>query len=154
MEKKEDPIIHHPEFVILDGTEDEAKPHPDLLESQREYLEAISRLGSHHYSFPLRFMLFLMSLGVGLAALFYLFATFMALVVSSLTFFSLETQVAHLKKCWKGCKKLAIVALGILVAVFSPPFGLGMILLYFLLHGENIDQGIVGRVFRSSIHPN
>ncbi len=145
---KEDPIIHHPEFIILDGGE-EADFHTESSGEQSQYFEAINRLEGQRYPLFLRILFFLMSLGLILAVLFFLLGTLIAVVTGCLTLFRNETILAHLNKTWKTCKKLAAVALGVFVAAFSPPFGLGMILLYFVLHGENIDQGIIGRVFRS-----
>jgi hypothetical protein len=147
MEKKEEPI-HQPEFIILDGNAE-----PESQSSQREYFEALNRLESKHYPLSLRFMLLLAAIAVIFVVLFYILASVMAWLVACLTFFSLETQVDHLHKTWKACKRLTVVALGLVVAIFSPAFGLGMMLLYFLMHGENINEGIIGRVFRSGIHP-
>lgn len=50
---------------------------------------------------------------------------------------------------WKQLKKAVVIALGLFIATLSPAFGFGMILLYFVLQGEEINNSFLNQMMKS-----
>src|SRR5262249_34979044 len=118
---------------------------------QKVYFEALQRLEKKRYSLSFRVLLFLLSIFVVCAALAMVIATLFSGALTVLTFMRNSEILASFKKSWRSCKKLFAVATGLLIGVFSPPLGFGMVIMYLLFHGESIEQGYVGRIFQEKL---
>jgi hypothetical protein len=74
-----------------------------------------------------------------IAFLFFLFSS-VALLLSVVTLHQFPSFQVTTIRFWNGCCRMAVFSLGLIVAAFSPVFGLGIIALYFLMIGESLKQ--------------
>lgn len=144
---EEKPKIHQPEFVILEADEG---PNPESRERQEtstEYIETLQKIGQMSFGWPIRVMCLSGAVIAAIAALLVLALAFISFVLAGLVLFMNKDVNAQMFKVFGSVRKMFVITVGLLIGVFSPPLGLGMIVLYFMLHGERLQQGVFSRVF-------
>lgn len=133
-----------PEIIYID----EVSIEPELEEStdHGQLYNSINQLEKVHYPFFLRLITFFASLA--LLILLPLFALFVAAhgLIAGLLVFKNPTSNAKAWYYWKQLKKTAAVMLSLLIATISPSFGFGMIILYFVLQGEEIHNSFLNQI--------
>lgn len=149
--KKEDPNgekkIHRPEFIILQSDEGE----DDLgafATAHSEYYDSLKKLNKVQFSVPLRLVIALAFFVLLFLSVLALFFCSISLILSTVTLFMIKEMNANLYKSWKNVKKVLVFTVGLFLAIFSPALGLGLIVLYFMLLGEQLNKSFVSRLFK------
>ncbi len=138
--------IHQPEYIILDGNETDGHG-ASSGEERGEYVEALSRLGKKSFPFAARILIFLTAIGIAVASLIALAGAIVSTLLAGLILFQKAEVNMYMFKAWANAKKLAVFTLGLIIAIFSPVFGFGIIVLYLMLLGEHLDQSFFKRMF-------
>lgn len=135
--EKEKPV----EYVLLDRDEEPTYAFNEHL----QHLKKVSRVpwGIHLFSLVLSFFLFLWFIIV--LCLWLLFGG-----LHFVTFFQSSQLKRSEAKLRKRLNWASVMTLGLFVAAFSLPLGLGFILLYFSLQGQK-EEGLFFKVFKSYI---
>lgn len=146
MEKDEDSdrTIHQPEYVILD--KEEEQPQQQYAKEQADYLTTLHKIGQLRFGLGLRILCLL---AAGIAAIATAIIAVLALIVvamGAITLFLSKDINAQVLKALRNVRKLLVITFGLFLAVFSPALGLGMIVLYFMLKGESLQQDIINKV--------
>lgn len=150
-----DPYEHQterkiPEFVFVDqGPRDEkekigATPHED----PKQMFSSIQTIAKGKQPFHLRILAFLgtfvMLLGCAIILFFTLiFALFSLIFLRQSSYMNEQVSIA-----WRIFKKAVVFTLGCFVCVFNLSFGMGIILMYFMLSGESINQRFMQEFMR------
>jgi hypothetical protein len=145
--EEEKPKIHQPEFIILDGSDEGPSPSQESKEMGAEYVETLQKIGHMSFGWPIRIMCFSGAIIAALATAFVAVLACVSFLIAGLVLFMMKDANAQMFKVFATVRKLFVLTLGLLIAVFSPPLGLGMIVLYFMLHGERLQQSIFTRTF-------
>ncbi len=130
-----------PEVVILDGNEGSAGPegYSDLADMANLKIPWIMRV------------IFLVLVGV---AGFWLFFSGVCWLLcgtaNAASAFKVEDLGRLTRRFWRGVKRSAACTLGFAVSVFSPPLGLSIIMLYFMLHEEG--DSAMAQMLRSNVN--
>ena len=134
---EEEVKIHQPEFVILNGDEEEKTGEQS---KQGEYIDLLNKLNRKKFSWGLRLITLMAAVFVAIACVF---AFVLALVSGFLTLitFMMNPEIkATMVRCWRGLRKLLVIFIGLIIGVFSPSLGFGLIILYLMLHKENLRK--------------
>lgn len=137
--------IHHPEYVILDKEEVTSTTGPG--QEYIEYMDTLQKIGKMKFGWPLRIMCFSGAFIAAAGIIFTALAATISILLAALVLFSNKEVNASMYKTLRGLRKCCVITLGLLVAVLSPALGLGMIVLYFMLHGESLKSDLFNRVF-------
>ena len=140
--------IHQPEYIILDR--EEKARQEGFYESYKEgeYIEVLNKLGQKKYSWLIRLFIFMSALFVSIACFFVFFLALVHTVLALLTVFLNKEINASLYRSWCNVRKSFVMLLGLLIGVFSPPLGLGLVILDLMLHKENLRKNFLfTRVF-------
>lgn len=145
-DSQQEPKRHIPEFIYVEPeVEDDRKG----FRREEEY-QSIHSLQSQRFPFGMR-ILFLF-----LSCLLLFFLIIVAPIVLLLTGFNLLTmrKIENFNKntiqLWGAFKKMVVVALGLLVAIFSPAFGISIIMIYFMMHKDNFGKVWMERIMKPS----
>ena len=138
--------IHQPEFVILEGG-GESFSSGTTNKEQLEYIETLQKIGKMSFGWPVRIMCLSATIIAAASALVVFFFTVLSVLLASLALFMMKDVNAYMLKAINNLRKLLAITVGLFIAVFSPPLGLGMIVLYFMLHGEALSNGLFNRIF-------
>jgi uncharacterized membrane protein len=141
--------VHHPEFVLLEKETDDTHEERSKT-SEDEYYQAFRRLHGLQSPWSLRFLILLGSIVAVVALFIVLFFFLVSVVVAGFALFRNPVLNAHMKKSWKNFKKILVILVGFTIALFSPELGLSFIVLYFMTQGDNLHQGVVSNLFKSS----
>jgi len=144
----EKPTGHRPEFVSLEdkqgfkGTEETFQRH--------QYFESLLKMKSAHYPLPIRAMIFVSALLYAGFSLIAGLITFVFFLFTTVTLFQISSLKRNLISYWEWSKKGFVISLGFFIAAFNPPYGFGMILLYFVLYGQtaSADEAFIRMVIR------
>lgn len=145
-------VDHRPEFVLIDeGGEEKVYGGSHTFQSSCEF-EPLHKLKDVKPTAALRIASLLSSLILygALVLLIFLFlvhATMFLLTLGLVPFFRLATA-----KYWDLIKKTFVVASGLFVALFSPHFGLAIIVLYFILTTGGTSDPIFSKLFKSGLY--
>jgi len=133
-----------PEIIYIDDVY--VEPETNESTSQQQLYSSINQLEKTHYPFFLRIITFFAALA--LALVLPLFALFVAAhgLIAGLLLFKNATSNTKALYYWRQLKKTAVVMLSLLIATISPSFGLGMIVLYFVLQGEEIHNSFLNQM--------
>jgi hypothetical protein len=130
--------IHEPEFIILDAEDEDRESF--VKKSQAEYFETFQMLKTLRHTWSLRLIsavLFWFSLFV-LVVFFFVFAV--NVLFSVVTLFQNKKLDSGTLAAWAQFKKACVFSVGLLLAVFSPSLGFGLIVLYYLLREEKLSN--------------
>jgi ABC-type multidrug transport system fused ATPase/permease subunit len=133
-----------PEFVVLDAEEDSKQRQRDSKE--KEFLDSIFRLKKQHYGFALRIFFVFLGLFFLIALALVSIATFVVFLFALLGLFQVGSFNAAFSRAWKSFRVVFASTLGMFVAVLDPAFGLGIVVLYLMLNGENVKDGMMSRI--------
>jgi hypothetical protein len=138
LEEKPKKVLE-PEYEILDGKQDE-NIKDNSKTQQGEYVDVLSSLRQHHFPFAIRILIFLTVIGIAVAALFAAVLALINTALAGILFFQNEQINIQMRKSWRNVGKLLVFTLGLIIAVFNPPFGFGIIVIYLMLRGENLNS--------------
>lgn len=145
--------IHHPEFIILDDSQ-------EYMQRERggsrrsEYFTVLQQLNGIKHGWSVRLIAFATFLFMLLSSAFVCVLFVVALVFAGLAFYQSAELNKRLRKSWKNVKKMLAISLGLFLAILSPAFGFGVIILYLMLNHENIQQTFFTQVFKDHIPTN
>ncbi|GAB4225504.1 MAG: hypothetical protein Tsb0021_00320 [Chlamydiales bacterium] len=71
---------------------------------------------------------------------------------AALCIFKSSYMNSLLADCWDRVKKGAAVTLGLFTGIFSPQFGITIILCYFMIQEEDIQQTIIGKALFNQLN--
>lgn len=145
--RKQPPAKHHPQFIFIEDERTVESEEPRGREETEHFFEQLSELQA---SWPLR-------LGALVSGILLAGCCLVAMLLTALTGAGVlatlgwhEGTKGMFRKCRKWMCRVAAVSVGLFVGVFSPSFGIGIILVYFILLGERINQELFNRVLRTS----
>lgn len=111
----------------------------------KEYYNALNRLQKYNYSWGIRlaclFVTALMTVYIALMGLLFLFTGALA----ALMLFRSESANIHFQQYWRRFRRSVVIGLGTCVAIISPAFGFGIVVLYFMLHGDKLNDTFFSR---------
>ncbi len=136
-----------PEFIYVE-TEHYDEGH-EFGGFQKEFQQSYQKMETKNYPAAVRMVCFVCSFFLILFLL--LAAPFLLLFVgiNLLTFFQLKLFWEKTVQLWSMFKRMFVTALGLLIAVLSPAFGLSVIMVYFMMSGGNYERDWVARVFKN-----
>lgn len=120
-----------------------------------EYFEKIQKIEKGGYPFFLRIitavggtLILVWSL---LLAVFTAFIT----VLVAVCFFASDQLNQNVKNLWKMLGRMCVFSLSLFIASFAPAFGFGVIALYMMMNGENVEASFMSRILkgRFSLNP-
>lgn len=136
-----------PEFIFVDvDREEEAQKFRSFEE---QYFRSFQSLKHKDSSISVRVTCFLGALLLLIAVIFAAPFLLIFVILNVLTFFKAKPFWLQTKKLWMYLKRALVVALGFSVAVFSPSFGLTIIMIYFLLQGHQMQNQFMMKLMRS-----
>ncbi|MCE5318885.1 MAG: hypothetical protein LLG04_16175 [Parachlamydia sp.] len=136
--------VHQPEYVILDAEEE--TPQSD---QSGELFDTLKALSAKHIPWPMRIaFLFLFFFCLAFAVILIIHLLFHT-VLATVTLFQSPALNSHVQKAWKILVSAIVVALGFAIAIFSPTFGLSVMMLYFMLHRDNQSGAFVTSFFKT-----
>lgn len=141
-----DPKIHQPEYIILD--KEEEQPQNQQSKEQADYLATLQKIGQLQFGFGLRFLCLIAGLVAAVATVIVGALALIVFGIGLITLFMSKEINEQVVKALRNVRKLLVITFGLFLAVLSPALGLGMIILYFMLKGEALQQDIVNRVIR------
>lgn len=138
--------VHQPEYIILDAEENGGKSEK-ISPKQLEFVETINFLSTRKFSFGLRLLLLISALFVFLALFFVGVMTLITACFAMLALFKSEELNRNMIKSWGYLKKTLTILIGLILGFFSPVLGLSLILVYLMIHGENLQNTFFSKVF-------
>lgn len=127
-----------PEFIVVeDATQQQEYFRPKGPEMS---FQAFRNLEAGKYPLMLRVLFLGLSVIFGFLAFLFGVLLLVSLFLSAITLFQFQGSIDYNRQLWKRIKKVLVLALGFFVATFSPPLGLGIIMLYFMMLGEEINS--------------
>lgn len=143
------PKIHQPEYVILDAVEEDQEKQ-EKFSSQGEYLEVFNKLSHRKFSWGIRLLSFIVAVFASLVLIFIFLLALVSTALGILTLYLNKEVNETILRCWRNVRKLAVILMGLLIGVFSPSLGFGLIILYLMMHGESLRKTFFyNRMFRS-----
>ncbi len=144
----DEPPKHQPEFIYIDERQERAKRAESLQKASGAYIEKLQLIDNRKIPFIFRFLSLLWSFAfaAGAALLFVLCVVLFPIAI--LLFFRWERLNAFIKRQWTLMGKLLVFSIGTLIATVNPPYGFGIIVLYFVLRGEDIENNALMRLIK------
>lgn len=142
-------IHHHPQFIFIEEEKFQESHSQRSGAASEGSSVALEQLGNLRYSWHVR----LTALVFAVIAVVALFFALVLLLFSALGvcctggFYTPARRLLSRMSHW--CRKAAVLALGFVVAILSPAFGFAIIVLYFILAGERLNQELLQRM----MHP-
>jgi hypothetical protein len=135
-----------PEFIYIETENHEEQGSRGY---QEEFRASFDKMEGRNYPFSVRLVCLI-------SALFLLFAVLLTtpfllvfFLINLVTVFQLTAFWERTKQLWNAYRKLFVTLLGLFVAVFSPAFGLSIIMMYFMMRGQQSDQQWVSRIMEA-----
>jgi hypothetical protein len=138
-----------PEFIFVDVDRESEAQKTSGFEEQ--YFRSFQALKHKDSSISLRITCLLGALLLLVTLMFAIPFLLLFLLFNVLTFFKIQSFWAQTKKLWLYLKRALVMALGFSVAVFSPSFGVTLIMIYFLLQGQKMENHFMMKLMRSSM---
>lgn len=139
---KESQKAKMPDFIYVD----EVHQRENELGTKPNYFENLKKINKSNYPFFLR----ILTLFVAFILLFWMICISFILVIVSLfsivTFFKVDQLNNYLKQFWKLLRRISAFCLALFVATLSPSFGLGILTLYLMMQGENLESSFMSRI--------
>lgn len=139
-----------PDFIYVDNGDHYENFQGGAWRERKEYLESIQKLGKGKYPFSLRILTFFASLATFFTSCIALILCLPAFIIAALLLFQVKKVNAVLKKYWKLFKRTLVISFGLIISSFSPSIGFGIILLYFLILGEKINNRFLAHMVNLS----
>lgn len=130
-----------PEIIIEDAPSSNARVGADV------YYDTLNKLKTTPFSPGMRVLLFLLSLVMAIATIVVLCVALIYTLLAAVSFFQSSNFNAMMRQSWKGVWKFLVFTMGFLLGVFSPAFGIGIVVLYFMVHNEKMDGFFLNKVF-------
>jgi hypothetical protein len=133
-----------PDFIYVDhGPQDDAHKIGATPQDPRQMFGSIETMTRGRHPFYLRLLAFLgtfvmIFLSVIVFAVALVFIALSLLFVRQSTYMNEQARVA-----WKFFKKAMVFTLGCFVCIFNMSFGIGIVLMYFMLTGEKLSNRFV-----------
>lgn len=133
-----------PEFIFLDDDSHEASQKLGTHRQDPEQVfGSIQTIAKRRHPLYLRLLAFFGTL-VLFAVSIFLFAIALFVFILSLLLFRQSSYMnEQASVSWKSFKKSAVFTLGCFVCIFNLSFGVGIVLMYFMLSGEKFDNRFV-----------
>lgn len=135
-----------PEFIYIEDHRVEGEFGPEAEGGYSEYFESIEKLGQAHYPWFLRMLTLLLSIGLAVWSVILALITLALAVLDLITLYKVDNFGKTGKRYRKMMSKTVVGALGCFVATFHPPFGFGIIVLYFMMLGERLSQDMMSKM--------
>lgn len=129
-----------PDYIYVDESPEE-NPWGD----KEEYYQTIHKLTGQTYSWGLRVFCAFAAIVAWLYVLLMLLLSGITGAIAAVALFSSPAINAKFYRFLKLLCRGSAVFLGTFVAIFSPTFGFGILILYFMLQGEKMDERILSR---------
>jgi len=130
-----------PEIIIEEPTSSNTRVGADV------YYETLTKLKTMSFSLGMRVVLFLLALVMATAAVAVLCIALIYTVLAAASFFQSSNVTTMMQQSWKGVWKFLVLTAGFLLGVFTPVFGIGIVVLYFMVHNEKMDGFFINKVF-------
>lgn len=144
--EENDRKIHQPEYIILDKEEEE--PKHQYAKEQADYLATLHKIGQMRFGVGLRILCLLGGVVAAIATTIVAALSLIVVAMGAITLFLSKDINEQVLKALRNVRKLIVITFGLLLAVLSPALGLGMIILYFMLKGESIQQDLINKVVK------
>lgn len=151
MDRHEDEV-QKPEIIYVDATEDEEVGRKGY--EQKRYWSAIGDLKNAKFPIGLRILGLIVGVLMSVVAGIMMVATLFWLAISLLALRQSPTFNKQVSVVWKAACKTTMIAFGGLLSVFSPPLGIGLVILYFMMRGEEMNEMIFNRFSSYNHHQN
>lgn len=143
-EEKPKPERKLPEFIYLnDDSFEKSQKIGETHQDPQQMFGSIETISKRRQPFYLRMLAFI---GTFILMVFSLFLFACAIIVGILSLL-LFRQSSYLNEqafvTWKSFKKASVFTLGCFVCIFNLSFGVGIVLMYFMLSGEKFDNRFV-----------
>lgn len=136
-----------PEFIFVDADRESETPRYGGFEEQ--YFRSFQTLKHKDSSISVRITCLLGALLLSVIVALATPLLLLCVILNVLTFFKGKNFWLQTKKLWMYLKRACVVILGFLVALFSPSFGLTIIMIYFLLQGQRMENDFMMKLLRS-----
>lgn len=130
-----------PEIIIEDPSSAGGHVGADI------YYDTLNKLKVTPFSPGMRVLLFVLSLVMATAAIIVLCVALLYTVLSAILFFHSSNFNTMMQHSWRGVWKFLVFTVGLLLSVFNPVFGIGIIVLYFMVNNEKMDGFFINKVF-------
>lgn len=144
--------IHHPEFIVVTEEYKESSSGGEYKYQSSATFEPFEKLRDVKPSFIVRFACLFSSMILFAAAFCGVFILLGLCVLVLISLAQVPSLNQFAKNYWSMLRKVFVTALGLFVAVFSPVFGFGIIILYFVLVVGGTNDPIFSKFFESSIY--
>jgi hypothetical protein len=132
---------HKPEFIYVDEQQERVKRSEMLHDARGDYYEKLQHIENFKYpALVLRLLTLVWSVIFALSALLLSAGVVFTTALAVLCLFRSAKFNAWRKKVWDFFRKSLVFSLGTFIATLSPPFGFGVIVLYFMLRGEDAEK--------------
>jgi len=151
-EKIKSNAFHRPEFIIIQEERyEEGHEGEGTHQQSSSYYESLNKLHEIKPTATIRIACFISSLMLFLYTAFIGFLMLITLALTIITLGQAKRAVRVSVNLWSLFVKLIVISSGLLVGVFSPTFGLGIIILFFVLQGGKEDP-ILSRIIKSRFY--
>lgn len=130
-----------PDYIYVNEGADEGSSLEH--EENEEGFQKIQQLKNLHFSYGVRlFTAFFCFLAFIFTCVSLVFCAVSGAISAALLFRN-EICNRAFQRYWKWLRRGAAVALGLFVGIFSPNFGYAILLIYFMLQGEQFENSMV-----------
>lgn len=143
-QEKPQPERKLPEFIFVDSDlEDKAPkigiPHQD----PKQIFGSVQTIAKRQQPFYLRILFFLATFVMIVLSTFILVIALISMALSLLFLRQSKYFNEGASSSWRSFKKAIVCTLGCIVSIFNLSFGVGIVLMYFMLSGEKLDNRFV-----------
>lgn len=150
--KSKSTAYHRPEFIIIDEERyEETSRSEGAYQQSSSYYESLNKLHEIKPTLTIRIACLISSLMLFAYTAFIGVLMLLTLALVAITFGQAKSAVKGLAYFWSLLIRLFVISSGLFVGLFSPTFGLGIIILFFVLQGEKEDP-ILSRIIKSRFY--
>lgn len=143
--KKHGDLHHNPKFIIVE--EEVFKGHTNERYNEKDdELKSFEKLKQVKYPILIRIICFFFTLLAFFSALSAFLGVVISLILTLITLGKYPQSQVAFRQCINWLKKSLVFLLGCSIAIFSPHFGFVLIVVYFLILGEKLDNQFIRRV--------
>lgn len=136
-----------PQFIYIDE-QHEWRQEGDFTGGEHDYIHSFEKLRKGKYPLALRITTFVVSFWCLFAAILVFLIFLMGVVLGVVTLFRVEGINMRIRYLWNGVAKLLVFGCGLFVASFNPPYGIGLVLLYFMMKGQELNARLRDQLSR------
>lgn len=140
-----------PDIIYVDAVDED---EVNRGYKEQKYHSAIEGLKNAHFPVGLRILGAIVGAFAGMVTAFALIGGLFWLAVSLLALRQSEGMNAQAAKTLKFTGKCALITFGSFLTIFSPALGVGLIMLYFMINGEEMNGFLFSRFSSYSPHQN